>query len=167
MWKIPAAVVSLLGDHLAGATQLRREILELGKAILHRQDGRLVIDVHSGCERERRDRRRVDVDQAPRRMARQEMSAADLAPLAIALLGLVVLADLVFSLSHPHRLGLPEREGVDRAGGPASAVGAMAVAGAHRFTRDDDRDGAARTLAGERLLILAHGPPFARVQATT
>jgi len=46
------------------------------------------------------------------------MAAADLAPLAIALLGLVVLADLVFPLSHLDLLGLPEREGVDRAGGP-------------------------------------------------
>src|SRR5947208_17049866 len=87
----------LLGDRLAGAAQLGGEVLELGKAVLHRQDGRLVVDVHPGGERERGDRRRVDVDQIPRRMPRQEMAAADLAPLAIALLGLVVLADLVFS----------------------------------------------------------------------
>ena len=42
------------------------------------------------------------------------MAAAGLAPLAIAPLGLVVLADLVFSLGHLDRLGLPERECVDR-----------------------------------------------------
>src|SRR5207249_4353448 len=147
----------LLGDRFAGTTQLGGEILELGKAIFHRQNSRLVIDMHLGCKRVRRDRRREDIDQAPRRMPRQQMSAADLAPLAIALLGLVVLADLIFSLSHPDRLGLPERECVHRAGGPASAVGAMAVAGGLRIARYDNRDSTAEALLGKRLLILAHG----------
>jgi len=38
------------------------------------------------------------------------MTATDLAPLSIASLVQVVLADLVFALSHPDRLGLPELE---------------------------------------------------------
>src|SRR6266480_3014259 len=84
------------------------------------------------------------------------MTAADLAPLPIAPLVLVVLADLVFSLGHLDRLGLPERERVDRAGGPAPTGGAMAVASAHRIARDDNRDGAAEALTFEGLFILAH-----------
>ena len=84
------------------------------------------------------------------------MAAADLAPLAIALLVLVVLADLVFSLGHLDRIGVPERERVDRAGGPAPAVGAMAVAGAHRLARDGNRDGTAEALPCESLFALAH-----------
>src|SRR3954452_7343240 len=43
-WKCPA-VALLLGDGLAGAAQLCREVLELGEAILNGQHGRLVVDV--------------------------------------------------------------------------------------------------------------------------
>src|SRR5512133_2411944 len=92
------------------------------------------------------------------------MAAAGLAPLPVAPLVRVVLADLVFSLGHLDRLGLPERECVDRAGGPAPARLAMAVAGALRIPRDFNRDGAAVALPLECLLILAHEFPFARVQ---
>src|SRR5439155_17302394 len=105
----PRPVALLLGDRLAGAARLFGEVLELGEAIFHAQHGRLVVDVHLGCKRKSRDRRRVDVDQAPLRMPRQQMAAADLAPLPVAPLVLVVLADLVFSLGHLDRLGLPER----------------------------------------------------------
>src|SRR6266542_544276 len=150
----PAAL--LLGDRLAGAAQLFWEVLELGEAIFHAQHGRLVVDVHLGCKRKCRDRRRVDVDQTPLRVPRQQMAAADLAPLPIALLVLVVLVDLVFSLGHLDRLGLPERECVDRAGGPAPTGGAMAVASTLRIARNDNRDSAAEALAFEALFILAH-----------
>src|SRR5919108_6306400 len=84
------------------------------------------------------------------------MAAADLAPLPIAPLVLVVLADLVLSLGHLDRLGLPERECVDRPGGPASTGGAMAVASALRIARDDNLDSAAVALPVEGLFILAH-----------
>src|SRR2546425_11734230 len=84
------------------------------------------------------------------------MPAADLAPLPIAPLVLVVLADLVFSLGHLDRLGLPERECVDRAGGPAPTGGAMAVASALRIARGFDRDSAAKALPFEGLFIRAH-----------
>src|SRR5437763_644180 len=92
------------------------------------------------------------------------MAAAGLAPLPVAPLVLVVLADLVFSLGHVDRLGLPERECVDRGGGPAPAGGAMAVASALRIAGDDNRDGAAEALPFEGLFILAHSSPSARVQ---
>src|SRR5881397_1410322 len=85
-----------------------------------------------------------------------QMAAAGLAPLAVAPLVRVVLADLVFSLGHLDRLGLPERECVDRAGGPAPARLAMAVAGALRIPRDFNRDGAAVALPFVGPFILAH-----------
>src|SRR5882672_6025261 len=94
----------------------------------------------------------------------QQMAAAGLAPLPVALLVRVVLADLVFSLRHLDRLGLPERECVDRAGGPAPAGGAVAVAGALRIARDRDLDGTAVALPFKGLLILAHASPLARMQ---
>src|SRR5687768_2344848 len=149
-------VAFLLGNRLAGTAQLFGEVLELGEAIFHAQHGRLVVDVHPGCKRKFRDRRRVDVDQAPLRVPRQQMAAADLAPLPIAPLVLVVLADLVLSLGHLDGLGLPESECVDGAGGPAPARGAVAVAGALRIPRDFNRDDAAVALPFEGLFILAH-----------
>src|SRR5215211_6881996 len=84
------------------------------------------------------------------------MAAAGLAPLPIAPLVRVVLADLVFPLGHLDRLRLPECERVDRAGGPAPTGGAMAVAGALRVARDLDRDSAAVALPLVGLLILIH-----------
>src|SRR2546421_1327846 len=84
------------------------------------------------------------------------MAAAGLPPLPVAPVVLVVLADLVFSLGHLDRLGLPERECVDRAGGPAPARGAMTVASALRIPRDFNRDGAAVALPFEGPFILAH-----------
>src|SRR5215208_1046835 len=159
----PRPVALLLGEGLAGAAQLCGEVLELGEAIFHAQHGRLVIDVHLGCKRKCRDRRRVDVDQTPLRVPCQHMAAADLAPLPVAPLILVVLADLVFALGHLDRLGLPERERVDRAGGPAPAGGAMAVASALRIARDDNRYSATEALSFEGLLILIHEFSFARM----
>src|SRR4051794_29957764 len=84
------------------------------------------------------------------------MAAAGLAPLPIGPLVLVVLADLVFSLGHLDRLSWPKREGIDRAGGPAPAVGAMAVAGAYGLTRHGDSYGTAEALPCEGLFIRAH-----------
>src|SRR2546423_6267975 len=86
----------------------------------------------------------------------QQMAAAGLPPLRVAPFVRVVLADLVFPLGHLDRLGLPERERVDRARGPAPARAAMAVAGALRIPGDFNRDGAAVALAFVGLFILGH-----------
>jgi hypothetical protein len=93
---------------------------------------------------------------ARKEVPRQQMAAADLAPLPKAPLVLVVLADLVFSLGHLDRLGLPERECVDRARGSAPTRGAMAVASALRIACDDNGDSTAEALPFEGLFILAH-----------
>src|SRR5215212_5722531 len=84
------------------------------------------------------------------------MAAAGLTPLPVGALVGVVLADLVLPLDDLDRVGGPERECVDRAGGPAPAGLAVAVAGALRIAGDDDLDGAAIALAFVGLLIRAH-----------
>ena len=55
----------------------------------------------------------------------ESVSAADLAELAVALLGLVVDADAALALGDLHRLRFPEAERVDRRGRPAPARRAM------------------------------------------
>src|SRR6266404_4773256 len=105
--------VELLGHRLAGATELRGEVLELREAVLHRQHRRLVVHVYAWRERKRRDRRGVDVDKSPARVVREHVAAARLAPLAVALLIGAVLADLVLAPDHSDLLRLPERERVD------------------------------------------------------
>src|SRR5690242_20370233 len=81
------------------------------------------------------------------------MAAAGLAPLPVGVLVLVVLVDLVFALGDLDRVGRPEREGVDRAGGPAPAFLAMAVAGGRRIARDLDGHCTAEALS---LVGVAH-----------
>src|SRR5215216_5377576 len=83
------------------------------------------------------------------------MAAAGLAPLPVGALVGVVLADLVLPLDDLDRVVGPERECVDRAGGPAPAGLAVAVAGL-RVAGDDDLDGAAIALAFVGLFIRAH-----------
>src|SRR5205823_3891456 len=85
--------------------------------------------------------------------------AADFAPLPIALLRLVVFPDELLTFGHRDGLGLPQRERVDRTGGPAPAVRAMAVAGADGITRHDEPDRTTEALPLECLLVLAHDTP--------
>src|SRR5690242_21896880 len=68
------------------------------------------------------------------------MAAAHRAPLPIALLVLVVLADVLRPLGHGHGVGGPQRERIDRTGGPTPTVRAMAVAGAGGLTPHDEPD---------------------------
>src|SRR6476620_6504280 len=95
------------------------------------------------------------------------MAAADGAPLPIAPLVVVVLADLVRSLGHLDRLGLPERECIDRTGRPTSTGGAVTVASALRIPRDLNRDSAAEALPFVSLLIRAHQLSSDRLAATS
>src|SRR3954464_15689537 len=87
------------------------------------------------------------------------MPAADFAPLPIALFRLVVLPDELLTFGHGDGRGLPQRERVDRAGGPAPAVRAMAVARADRVARHDEPDRTTEALPLERLLVLTHETP--------
>src|SRR3954470_7214320 len=96
-----------------------------------------------GRERKRGDRRCIDVDQAPLRVTREQMTSADLAPLAVGRLVHVELTDLVLTLDHLDRLRRPQSECIDGAGGPAPARNAVVVAGSRRIACDNDLDGTA------------------------
>src|SRR5262249_15728592 len=146
----------LLGQGFPRAAKLRGEVLELREPVLHGQNSGLVVDVQLGGERKRRDRRRIDADHAPQRVARQQMTSAALAPLAVAQLVHVELADLLFTLDHPHRLRRPQSEGVDGASRPTPAWDAVIVAGSCRVACDDDLHGTAVAPPLIRLLFCAH-----------
>src|SRR5205823_669262 len=122
------------------------EALQLRQAILHAQHRLRVIHVDAGFEGEFGDGRGIDVDHVPFRVVGEEMAAADLAPLPEAALRLVEDGYGIFSLGDLDCLRLPEREGVDGAGGPASAGCAVAVAHSHGRSFDRDLDGATEAL---------------------
>src|SRR5579883_2072364 len=126
----------LLRDHFAGTAELLREVLELRQAVPHTQDRLGVVDVDRRLEVERRDRRRVDVDEAERRMIRHDMAATLLAVLPLAERRLLVGRDVLGAGRDLDRLRLPQAEGVHRAGGPRPARPAMAIA--HRLRRSRD-----------------------------
>ena len=100
-------------------------------------------------------------------MPRQQMAAALLAPLPVAALALVKLADLFLPRGDLDGVGLPQGERVDGAGRPASAGGAMAIAGAGGLTGDDKLDGAAEALSLESLCTIVHGNPRLKWKAAT
>src|SRR5512139_1253211 len=79
----------LLRHSLAGTAELAREVLELRQPVLHAQHGFRIVHVDRRLERERRNRRRIDVRDAPHGMARQQMTAALRAPLPLAVLALL------------------------------------------------------------------------------
>src|SRR5207248_7626825 len=84
--------------------------------------------------------------------------SADLAPLAVATLVHVELADQLFTLDYLHRIRRPECECVDRTRGPAPAGDAVVVASGNRIACDDDLDGTTEALPFILLLICAHDP---------
>ena len=81
----------------------------------------LVVHVHACLEGKVRYDGRVHVCEFPVRMFSEEMTSTVLAPFAMALLGLVVGNDLARTLGDVERLGLPQRKGIDRPGGPVAA----------------------------------------------
>src|SRR3954469_22214284 len=145
----------LFGHRLARAAERFREVLELGQAVLHRQNGLGVVDVQRRLEVEGRDRGGVDVDQAEGRMIGHEMAAALGAVLPTAGRGLLEAGDMLLPLRHLDILGLPEGEGVHGARRPGAAGAAVAVAHGLGCAGDLDGDGAAETGAG---ILVGHLP---------
>src|SRR6185369_6696994 len=96
------------------------------------------------------------VDETDRRMTVQQMSAALPAIGALAERRLLERRDMFGSGCDPHRIGLPEREGIDRRACPRPAGTAVTIA--HRFRRTGDLDGnsaakAASDMAHDGLLM--------------
>ncbi|CAD5276394.1 hypothetical protein BOS5A_210675 [Bosea sp. EC-HK365B] len=145
----------LLGDFLAGAAERRREVLQLGQAVPHRQHGLGVVDVDAGGKGQRRDRRGEDVDESQGRMVRHQMPAAFRTVLTLAQRGLLEGRDMLGPGCDPHRLGLPQGKRVHRTAGPRAAGAAMAIAHRLRFAADLKFDCAAKAFSKVR-----HGVPF-------
>src|SRR5262249_38439227 len=80
-------------------------------------------------------------------MLGEDVTAAGLAPFAVAHRGLVVGADVVRSAGDPHAVRIPKREGVDRACGPVSAGSTMAIAHAGRLAGHGELHGATKAAA--------------------
>ena len=72
----------LLRDNLARAAKLCRKILQLGKAVFHRQYRLGIVDVNARLEAQRGNCRSKDVDQTEGRMTSQQVAATLLAVLA-------------------------------------------------------------------------------------
>src|SRR5439155_15939074 len=70
----------LLDQQCARATHLRRHVLLLGQTVLDRQHRLAVVHMKRGLEWKLRDRRRIDIDQAERRVIGHHVPAAVLAP---------------------------------------------------------------------------------------
>src|SRR5438552_9316642 len=112
--------------------------------------------MHAGLVRKVRDHRRVHVDQRPLRMVGEEMPAAGLAPLALAVRRLGERSDLVRAARDAQGVGLPEREGIHRAGRPLAARLAMAVAHGRRLAAHRELHGTAEAAAVVGL-VFCHG----------
>ena len=104
------------------------KVLQLWQTVAHRQHRLGVVDMNTGGEGQGRDRRGENVHQANRRMIDHQVSAALRAILALAELRLLKLRDMFGTRFDPHRIRLPEAEGVDRPAGPRTARPAMTVA---------------------------------------
>ena len=89
-------------------------------------DAGLVGEVRNDC--------RIYVGESPRRMFRKDVATTSCAPLTITQRRRAVRADVLGSLYDLHRVGFPQREGVDRRSRPGSAGLAMAVVHCGRLT---------------------------------
>src|SRR5215813_10333462 len=116
-----------LGDKLTRAAHFFGDVLLLGQTVAYLQYAFLIVHMHPGLEGERRNRRGVDVGQAPLRMVGKQMASTYLAPFAHAVWGLGVAADVLGALGDAHGVGAPEAEGIDGTGRPFAARAAMAV----------------------------------------
>src|SRR5438034_1390900 len=101
--------------------------------------------MHARLERQIRNDRGVYIGESHPGMLGENMPAAELAPLAIARFGLVIRADVFRATGDTYGVGLPKREGIHRARGPASTRVAMAVAHGDGLSAHGELDGSAKT----------------------
>ena len=100
----------------AGAAHFLRIVLELRHAVFDPQYAFLIVHVHASLELEAGNGCRVDVGNAPAGMFRENVSAATLAPFAIAARRLAVRANVIRTSSDADGIGLPEGERIHRRG---------------------------------------------------
>src|SRR5215207_2299317 len=123
----PAA--ELLGHRLARPAHFSREVLQLGKAVPHRQHRFGVVQVDGWLEDHSRNGRGMNIGQAKARVLDQHMAAALRAELPITKPDLVEPAKEVRSLRDLYVLLLPQREGTYRC--PRVGAAGVAVAVPH------------------------------------
>src|SRR3954466_4719282 len=102
----------LLGHRYAGPAHFSRVVLQFRKAVLHWQHRLGVIDVDTWGESHTRNRGRIDIDEAPKRMVGHQVSTALRAVLPVASLCLHEVPDELGALRDLHVLGFPQRERV-------------------------------------------------------
>src|SRR5882757_7560069 len=150
-----AGTEHLFGQCYTRTAHLFREVLQLRQSVLQPQRTFLVVHMHRGLKFEARDHRHEHVRELQRRVVVEQMAATGLAPFAEAHGRLVVGADIVRTLGHLHRIGLPQAERVDRARRPVAARLAMAIAHRGRLAAHREFDGAAEAAS----FVIGHIPP--------
>src|ERR1700694_5916908 len=115
--------------------------------------------MHSGLERQIRNDRGVYIGKSHPRMLSENVSPAELAPLAIALSGLVISVDVLRAAGDTYGVRIPKREGIDRARGPAPTRVAVAVGQGVRLSADGELDGAAKTRSAVAVFVAHHVSP--------
>ena len=134
---------ALLRHCLASAPCLDRKILQLWQPVPHGQHSFGIVEVNSRNEVERGDRCGEHIHETYGRMIGHEVSAAFGAILPLAEWRLLEGSHTLRSCGNPHRLGLPEAEGVHRSARPGPAGLAMTIAHRLRFSGCNQLDGTA------------------------
>src|SRR5918993_233528 len=117
----------LLRHCLATAPSLAGKVLQLWQPIPHRQNRLGIVEVDTRNEVEAGDRCGKHVHETDGRMIGHQVSAASGAVLPLAERRLLKGGYMLRACGNPHRLGLPETEGVHWSAGPGPAGLAMTV----------------------------------------
>src|SRR5207244_1241397 len=150
---------ALFGNGRARAAHFLGHVLLLRHAVLDRQYRFLIMHVHTRPERQIRNDGGVYIGESHRGMLGENMSAAELAPLAIARFGLVIRADVFRATGDTYGVGLPQCEGIHRTRGPASTRVAMAVTHGDRLSAHGELDGSAKTRSAVVVSVSHHESP--------
>src|SRR6185369_12649834 len=140
---------ALLGQRIAGATELLRKVLELRQPVAHRHHLLAVVHMHGRAIGEALDRPRGHVRHVEARMPDQHRRTAGRAELAVAILGPLVEAELVGAFRHLDVRRRPQARRVDRGAEPATAGSTVAVHLNYRVASDLELDRAARAAGFE------------------
>src|SRR5258705_7884084 len=132
------ALWSLVRHHLTAAAELGGEILQLGQAVPHRQDGLGIVDMDSRRESQRGNGRRKNVHETQWRMFGHQMTSAFQAIFALAGARLREGRDMFLTGGNSYRLRLPQAECVHGTARPRPARTAVTIGHGFRHAADLD-----------------------------
>jgi hypothetical protein len=118
---------ALLRYLLARSAELSGKIFQFRQSVGHRQNGLSVVDVNTGAKSQRRQRRRIHVDQTQRRMISHQMADAFRAVLPLAHWGFLERPNMLGARRDPHGIRFPKRKSIDGSSGPRTAGSAMTI----------------------------------------